>query len=81
MPIATRFHKRFNQINKQPTPSSEARVLETLTVEKVLYEIKLAGNQDWILGQRIGHSWYSEDGILLAEASQVISIRIPARKH
>ncbi|MCY4170263.1 MAG: hypothetical protein OXE59_10355 [Bacteroidetes bacterium] len=81
MPTAYRPHHRFYRSNQQSTPSVEATTLETLTVEKVLYEIQLIGNQDWILGQRKGHSWYSEDDIHLAEASQIMAIRIPARRN
>ncbi len=64
----------------QPT-SRSAIALASLTVEQVLYEVELISNTQWILGQRRGHSWYTEDGGHLAEAAQIKAIRIPARRN
>ena len=76
---AARFRNRFDRTNEQP--SVVAAELETLTVEQVLYEIELVHDARWVLGQRRGHSWYTEDGAHLAEASQIKAIRIPARQR
>jgi len=81
MPSDSHHLDRSNRVTQQRPPSVEASVLETLTVEKVLYEIELIHHSTWILGHRKGHSWYSEDGTHLAEAAQVRAIRIPARQH
>ncbi len=81
MPTPDRLHYRLNRGKRQPNLSIEATTLETLTVENVLYEIKLIGDQNWVLGQRKGYSWYTEDDAPLAEAAQVVAIRIPARRH
>ncbi len=78
---AARFRNRFDRTNEQPSPSAAASELETLTVEQVLYEIELVHDARWVLGQRQGHSWYTEDGAHLAEASQIKAIRIPARQR
>lgn len=79
MPAATRFRTRFSHLKDTQPPSVAATALETLTVEQVLYEIKMIDNPQWVLGQRRGHTWYNKDGEHLAEASEIKTIRIPAR--
>ncbi len=82
MAASTRFRNRYTRTNpERRPPSTAATALETLTIEKVLYEVELTHQAQWILGQRQGHSWYNEDGSHLAEAVHIKAIRIPARKY
>ena len=80
MTNTSRFPNRSTRESRVPRPSKAANALASLTLEQVLYQIELVDEAQWILGQRQGRSWYTEDGVHLAEAPQIKAIRIPARR-